>query len=135
MKNILVVGGVKELHSKLKKRDVKYTLLISKQDYDVNFFSRAEKVLLFDFSKKESIINTIMALHNLDPFVAVVCIAEKDQPIAFEISEAIGLFNNSSLAPYLTINKHLLRELLEKKNISNLNYKVCIDADHLRFSG
>jgi biotin carboxylase len=132
MKHILLVGGVKDLHEKIKKLPLRFTLLMSKEKFNPTFFPSAEKILIMDFTKENEIVELIKFIHERDPFESVICMYEKEQPLACKLSKHLGVLNTSHYASYSTLNKQILRQILNDNDISKVYFKVCYDKKQLQ---
>jgi len=133
-RNVLVVGGIKDLHKKIIERGYSITSLMSKENYKTSFIQHSESVLIQDFNKPEEILDLIKSIHERNIFEGVLCFYEKEQPLACYLAKELGLLHTTEKAANIALNKHLLRKMLNENGLSYVEFKVCNDvSDILNF--
>ncbi|MBG9548458.1 ATP-grasp domain-containing protein [Cytobacillus firmus] len=121
MKHILVLGGSVSLLEYLKDQNLKYTVVLSiKEEYNSCYLSDAEEVFILNYENYDSVLKTIKFLIENYRIEGILCLSEKDIPIAAKIAKELDFYFVTESAARISLDKQLMREKLN----NNPNLKV-----------
>ncbi|WP_088036566.1 ATP-grasp domain-containing protein [Evansella clarkii] len=132
MNHVLVFGGSVSLLEYLNNERVKYTVILSKDDsYDSNYLKNAETVHVLSYSNYAKLLCFITFIVEKNNISAILCLVEKDIPLASKIAKELNFYFISEKAAKLSYNKMLMRQSLKNVPELNVDYDVVNNLEEL----
>lgn len=124
-KHILIISGRDTSVEKLEGLPIKITLFQTPDRLTMLQTSMADRVVISNLENHEEIKKIAKAIHEIDPFDAAVSFIEDYLMCTAEIVNDLGINGNCVEAVKYTRNKLEMRKLLNKLDISTVNYSEC----------
>jgi len=121
VKHILVIDGFIPLHLKLKELGARLTIICEVNRLGSkypNLYDR--KIQLPDNYSIEEAITIATAIHEVDPFFAIVDSHEKRQFTTAKVAESLNIVYHRPESIETIYNKNQMRKLLNSKGIDNI---------------
>jgi len=131
MKHVILVGGPRFAHRKIKTLGHEMTFIQSPEEFRAGDEKIGVRLFVMDACNKDLLGELLVGLNNYKHIDGIICFKEFEQEAVQHASSLLNLPRTTLKAIDYTRNKDKMRQLLNNNNLSHVNSEVVSEMDDI----